>query len=98
MLILQKHLGWSSTALMENPPGPPFWNKMSTCDIVSWCDIYWLKWSPPMATQEQSRTPSLGLEHILSQMWKNKCKTLFCFAEMHLPNSSTQTWGPASFL
>lgn len=45
-----------------------------------------------MATQEQYRTPSLGLEHILSQV------TLLHFAEMHLPNSPTQTWGPASLL
>lgn len=50
-----------------------------------------------MATQEQSRTPFLGQEHILSQMWKNQCKTLLCFAELHLPNSSTQIWGQHPF-
>lgn len=42
MLILQKHIGWTATvvaAFMENPPGPPFCNKMNTCDFVTWCNI-----------------------------------------------------------
>ena len=41
MLIVQKQLGWASAAaLMENPPGSPFCNEMSTRVFVSQCNIY----------------------------------------------------------